>query len=227
MRARAWLRVSTSKQDEETQLSAVVRRIGYGDRGVSWAFDAERDLYRAHAVHGDDSDHPLRRAVFESARRGEFGILVVWALDRFSRADILSVLQDREALARAGVRLVSVQEEWAENDLLVAVAAWQANQELRRKRERAKLAVDYRREQIAKQGYFVNAKGERVTALGRKRKVVIPEAALARAFLLRAGGFGWQAAAKRLAAEGLWQGDKATLRRACKRVEENRPGKAA
>ena len=61
MRARAWLRVSTSKQDEETQLSAVERRIQFGDRGQPWAFDGETDTYRAHAVHGDDQDHPLRR----------------------------------------------------------------------------------------------------------------------------------------------------------------------
>ena len=225
IRARAWLRVSTSKQDEETQLSAVQRRIGYGDRGQPWAFDAELDLYRAHAVSGGDLEHPLRQQVFNDARAGLFSVLVVWALDRWTRGGILVLLQDREVFRKAGVRLVSVQEDWADNELLLAIAAWQAEQEKVRKSERTRAAMQHRREQIERQGFFVNAKGQRVTALGRRR-VEVPTPAVHAALALRREGRSWEQCAAALMERGV-SVDKATLRRACKRVLEIETGSPA
>lgn len=170
-RARAWLRVSTQHQDQEQQLAAVLRRVAYGDRGEPWAFDAERGIYRARGVSRDDEDAPERREVFGDAKAGRFDVLVVWALDRWTGAGILALLLDVERLKKCGVRLVSVQEEWAENELLLSIAAWGSQQELQRKRQRARMAVEDRVERIKSRGGFWSKAGNYVTKMGRPAKI--------------------------------------------------------
>lgn len=211
-RARVWLRVSTDKQDEGNQLEACRRRIAYGDAGVPWAFDEGRDIYRAHDVSGDDLEAPERRLVLADARAGKFDVLVVWALDRWTRAGILTLLGDLEAFKKLGVRLVSVQEDWADNELMYAVSAWQARRELERIRRRTRAAIDERKRQLTDRGWFVNRRGEKVTALGRRR--VLEGEALARACALRAGGASWGAVARALAAEGLGEFKRGTVQSA-------------
>jgi DNA invertase Pin-like site-specific DNA recombinase len=79
-------------------------------------------------------------AMMRDARRGEFAVLLVWALDRFGRDTIGNLLAVRE-LDRLGVRIVSVQDAWLDTtgparELLVAVMSWVAQQERDRRVER-------------------------------------------------------------------------------------------
>ncbi len=80
------------------------------------------------------------------AERGRFGVLLVWALDRLSREGTLKTLLLIDRLARAGVKVKSVQEPWLDPaspmyDLLLPVFAWIANQESRRIGERVKAGL--------------------------------------------------------------------------------------
>lgn len=171
LRARIWARVSEKKQDEEQQIAPCLRRIQFGDRGEPWAFDARSGIYRAHNVHGDDLDHPLRQAVFADAAAGDFEVLVVWELSRWTRGGILVLLRDRERLSKSGVRIVSVREDWADNELLLAIAAWQDKQKLAQVREGTQRAIDALKAQLAARGQFVSRKTGRIrTRLGRPDK---------------------------------------------------------
>lgn len=80
------------------------------------------------------------RACLESAHRGEFDVLIVWALDRLGRrmADVVDVVRK---LDDAGVRLYSVRESWLDmsgptRGLLLAIFGWVAEQERARLVER-------------------------------------------------------------------------------------------
>jgi DNA invertase Pin-like site-specific DNA recombinase len=66
--------------------------------------------------------------------RGEFSVLVVWAVDRLCRQGIEELLRLIRELRERNVSLVSHQEPWlngsdATSELLAAVAAWIATQE--------------------------------------------------------------------------------------------------
>ncbi len=90
---------------------------------------------------------PQFEAMMAAAGRGEFDVLVVWALDRFGRS-LAGNVNDLLALDKLGVRVVSVREPWMDTagpvrDLLVAIFSWVAQQERARliERTRAGLAV--------------------------------------------------------------------------------------
>ncbi|MGO8996496.1 MAG: recombinase family protein [Polyangiaceae bacterium] len=82
----------------------------------------------------------------KDARRGKFGALVVWSLDRFGRS-MVGNLQDVLELDRIGVTVVSVRETWLDTgspvrSLLVAIFSWVAEQERTRLVERTKAGID-------------------------------------------------------------------------------------
>jgi DNA invertase Pin-like site-specific DNA recombinase len=235
VRARIWLRVSTDKQDEENQLAACQRRVAYGDAAVPWAMG---EVYRTR-VSGSGPEFerdPERARVFADARAGRMDVVVVWALDRWTRAGILGLFSDVETLRKAGVRLVSVQEPWADNDLLLAIAAWQAQQEKLRRRERTRAAHDRQRAEIASRGGFYarpKRPGEAprwVSRFGRPPRD-IGGPAIVRALALRVAGFSWNSVAEQLEREGMGRHPARTIQRRCQaageKVEENEPERAA
>ena len=72
--------------------------------------------------------------MLDDAHRGEFSVLVVWAVDRLCRQGIEELLRLIRELRERNVSLVSHQEPWlngsdATTELLAAVAAWVATQE--------------------------------------------------------------------------------------------------
>jgi hypothetical protein len=88
--------------------------------------------------------------LFDADQRGEFSVLVVWAVDQICREGIEELLKLIRQLRERHVTLVSIQEPWlngsdATTELLAAVAAWVANQESKRRSERIKLGLAGRR----------------------------------------------------------------------------------
>lgn len=80
------------------------------------------------------------------AQRGEFGAVVVWAMDRFGRGGVAAISDAVGRLDRAGVALVSVQEPWLDTaspvrELLIAIFAWVAKQERTRLIERTRAGL--------------------------------------------------------------------------------------
>ena len=132
-----------------------------------------------------------RRPVFDDmlddARRGEFRVLIVWALDRFGRSMVGNVRLLLE-LDRLGVTVISVREPWLDTggpvrDLLVSIFSWVAEQERTRLGERTRAGLERAR-----------ARG---AALGRPRRVITPDE-LARARALQEIGSSLRFIAQRL-----------------------------
>jgi DNA invertase Pin-like site-specific DNA recombinase len=84
---------------------------------------------------------PAFRHMMEDAKRRRFDVVIAWSLDRFSREGIRQTFDHLSRLRDAGVSFMSVTETYFREtgpaaDLFIAVIAWVADFERRRKRER-------------------------------------------------------------------------------------------
>lgn len=82
-----------------------------------------------------------------AAHRGEFEVLLVWALDRLGRRGMVEAMQVVTDLDRAGVEVISLREPWlamkgAARDLLVGVFGWVAEQERAQLSARTKAGIE-------------------------------------------------------------------------------------
>lgn len=118
-RAAIYMRASTGKQDIGNQRPAIDQLIA--QRG-----------YKTVAVYSELISAVKQRPQFDrmmrDAARGEFDVLVVWAVDRFGRS-LTGNLADVMELDRVGVKLVSVREHWLDTSgptrsLLLAIVSW-------------------------------------------------------------------------------------------------------
>jgi putative DNA-invertase from lambdoid prophage Rac len=152
--AAAYLRVSSRGQDPENQQTELERLAlvrGYDVRAVY--------VERGSATRGS---RPIFDGMLADAHRGQFRVLLVWALDRFGRSlarNVNAVLE----LERLGVTVISVREPWLDTggpvrSLLIAIFSWVAEQETRRLGERTRAGLERAR-----------ARGQR---LGRPARVL-------------------------------------------------------
>lgn len=209
MRAAIYLRVSSDRQDaanQELQVRALCAARGYTV--------APRYEFRV-TERGDAETNHVKDACREAARRGEVDVVVVWALDRWTRSGIASLILEVGQLKRWGTALVSVQEPWADSsdhgtgELMLAIAGWMAKQEKRRLAERNKATAARLRSELTKKGKLVSARSGRIfTRLGRPSALVSPSALrLARALRTLSGNrftskpMGWPSVAARVKAE--------------------------
>ena len=164
MRVALWLRVSKGEQHTANQGMAL-REMAEG-RG--WQIVKEYRLEGASAWKGEHQD--ALRELLEAARRKEFDIVLVWALDRLDRGGIASMLALVRQFDAADVRLVSYQEGWIETvgelrDLMLSVLAWAAKYESTRRSERIKAGLARRKAQGLTVGRQVGAKDK-----GKRRR---------------------------------------------------------
>jgi DNA invertase Pin-like site-specific DNA recombinase len=178
MKAAIYARVSTKDkgQDVENQLVQLRR---YAD-SQGW----EAVEYVDHET-GKHSDRDGFQRLFEGASRREFGVVVVWALDRFTREGVGKTFGHIDRLAAYGVKFESFTEAHFRTtgpagELMIAVAAWIAKQERIRISERTKAGLATARN-----------KGK---TLGRPRRIFRRDYACA----LREGGMSVRAIAERL-----------------------------
>jgi putative DNA-invertase from lambdoid prophage Rac len=154
MNAAIYLRVSTEKQDANVQLPALYKLC----EGRGWAAPPVFQETESGA-----KPRPTLDKLCERARRGEYQVVVVWALDRLGR-DLWETIARVRGLWAAGVKIASVQDAWIDGadgpvrDLLLMVLSWVAQFERQRLRERTRAGVANAR-----------AKGKR---LGRPRAKV-------------------------------------------------------
>ena len=191
MKAVIYARVSTSEQHAEGQLPEC--RALVAARG--WNLVGERIEVGSAAKH-----RPVWAELLEQGRRGEFNVLVVWALDRLGRS-MHGNLRDVLELEARGVRVVSVREAWLDQsgptrDLVLGVLSWVAEQERVRLSDRTKAGLAR-----------VKAKGIR---LGRPES--IDPTTARRAAQLRETGMSWRSIAKQLGVAAT------TLRRCAEKV---------
>lgn len=142
--AALWARVSSLYQDEENQIPAMQAFADHHGHRVKYTYR----LNDASAFKGEHKER-LQQAL-DDAYRGEYKVMIVWALDRIAREGIEDALRIYRQFAERGVRLVSIQEPWlngtdATVELMMAIAAWVANQESVRRSERIRAGLAARK----------------------------------------------------------------------------------
>jgi len=223
MKAAIYLRVSSDRQDaanQELQVRALCTARGY-------TVDPRHEFHVTEK--GDAERNPVKEACREAARRGEFKVIVTWALDRWTRGGIADLLPDVNQLTKWGVALVSVQEPWADTsddgigELMLAIAAWNARQEKKRLSDRNRATAQRLRSDLTKKGKLVSKRSGKIFVnLGRPRVTVSADAqALAGALRSKPGArfsskaMGWPSVAARIASELGESYAPATLARVC------------
>lgn len=144
-RSAIWARVSTTYQETENQvaqLRAMAERRGW----------EVVEVHRVEESAFKGSHRPALDRVLTDARRGQFEVLLVWALDRLERGGALATMQTWDRFTRAGVQVVSYQEPWTEvagdmRELLLAITGWVARMESARRSERTRAGLERARAQ--------------------------------------------------------------------------------
>ncbi len=116
-------------------------------------------IVREYAAHESTAKRrPTFEAVMADARRREFDVLLVWAIDRFGRS-LEGNVRDVLELERLGVRVMSFSEGWLDTDqrspvrgLLLSIFSWIAEQERLRRSERTRAGLARVRERGSKSG---------------------------------------------------------------------------
>jgi len=163
VKAAFYIRVSTDEQTTDNQRPALEALAGqrgwqiidtYAEQGSAWKDGHQPELKRLLAACRGNRDRP--------------DVVLVWALDRLTRQGPAAILNLIHTFRTYGVRVISYQESWTEapgelEELLLAVAAWVAQQESRRRSERTKAGM----ERARREGRPI---GKRGPDKGRRRK---------------------------------------------------------
>lgn len=152
MRAFLYARVSTAdkEQDAANQLPEMRRCV----EGRAWKLRRE---FIDNVTGTGKKTREQFDEMMEACDRREADIVVIWALDRFTREGPLKTMLLLDRLQRAGVRVKSMREPWLDPDsptydLLVPIFAWIAKQESIRLGERVRAGMDRAREHGARFG---------------------------------------------------------------------------
>lgn len=131
-RAALYLRVSTAEQELETQRRELLELAARRGLQIVATFED---------VESATKTRPGWEQCRTEARRGVFGVLLVWALDRVGRK-LTGIAHSIQELDELGVLVVSHEEPWLEarddpsRALLLRIFGWLAEQEARRLGER-------------------------------------------------------------------------------------------
>jgi DNA invertase Pin-like site-specific DNA recombinase len=156
-RVALWLRVSTDEQHSENQERQLVQMAGQRN----W------EVVRVYRLDGASAYKGEHRGTLDgalaAAHRGEFDVLLVWALDRLDRESPTGPFDLLRRFKAAGCEVVSLTEPWASTDgpfadLLALLVGWFANFESKRKSERIKAGLARRKAQGGHVGRKTGAK---------------------------------------------------------------------
>lgn len=145
-----WYRVSTGRQDTDNQVPDAERLVAARGYDITRTFRLSDTAFK----NGGGARYKAElAALLSAAHRGEFTVVVVWAIDRIIRDEdggAEATLRLVRQLRERGCVLVSVQEDWLNGssqvqDVLLAFAGWRAEQESKRRSERIKAGLEKRR----------------------------------------------------------------------------------
>lgn len=143
MKVAIYARVSKedqAEQDPENQLVPLRQFC----QGMSWEVKKEY----IDRCSGGDSNRPAFQEMLSHVRQRHYDLVLVWALDRFSREGIHQTLGYIEQLKQHNVALKSYQEGWLDTrqsgvaELLIGIMAWIAAEERKRISERTKASLN-------------------------------------------------------------------------------------
>jgi DNA invertase Pin-like site-specific DNA recombinase len=171
-RCAIYARVSTKDKGQDVENQLVQQRRYAESQG--WKVEE----YIDHLT-GKNDKRPRFQALFDAASRREIDVVLVWALDRFTREGVAETFLHIKRLLDHGVQFESLTESHFRTtgpagELMIAIAAWIAKQERVRISERTRAGLD-----------LAKAKGKK---LGRRWVVFDRE----RARELREAGKSWR-----------------------------------
>ncbi len=100
---------------------------------------------------GADSNRPEFKKMLAEARQHHFDLLLVWALDRFSREPVLNTLNYLEQLKKHNVHLksfsdgIDTREMVDTQELIMLILMWQAQNEREKISRRTKAGIQRRK----------------------------------------------------------------------------------
>lgn len=153
-RVAIYARVSTRdrNQDPENQLREL----------REWCRASGYEVFKEYIEHESGrksvTDRPVLNQLFEDGSKKKFDLVLVWALDRFSRAGMTDTVMQLERLGNMGLYFHSYTEPLisTENplvrDILIAVYASLAQQEAVRMSERVKAGLEKAKDNGVKLG---------------------------------------------------------------------------
>ena len=161
MKIAIYARVSKNdeSQDPQNQLNPL--------RDYAKALGGEIVEEYVDLASGGSSDRENFLRMLNDAQKHRFDLLLIWALDRFSREGISNTLGYLKRLGRNGIALKSLQESWLDTQdaglgqLLLAIFSWVAQQERMRIVERTKAGLERAKRQGKKLGRPQGAKDSR------------------------------------------------------------------
>lgn len=147
-KAAALYRVSTGQQDAANQVPDVEHFAGHHGHELAITYSLADSAWNGGKETGEYRA-TIRRAL-DDAWAGKFSVLIVWALDRATREGAEGMLRLIRQFRERGCMVVSVKESWLNTapevqDVLVAFAGWQAQQESNRRSDRVKAGLERRR----------------------------------------------------------------------------------
>jgi DNA invertase Pin-like site-specific DNA recombinase len=142
--AAIWLRVSTEEQREENQLPDLRRFCRHHGYRIAARYEVEDSAWKG-GVGGPEYQAAIQQAL-DAAWRGEFSVLVVWALDRITRKGAEDALRIFREFHERGCTVLSVKEPWLSGSpeiahLLLAFAGWNAEQFSNHRSEQIKAGI--------------------------------------------------------------------------------------
>ena len=184
MTAAIYARVSTRDKGQDTE-NQLIQLRDYCQR-QGWRYVEYIDQ-----ASGKTGDRDAFKRLFADASKRLFDVVVVWALDRFTREGVLETFEYIRDLTRYGVQFESYTEAHFRTtgmagELMLAITAWIAKQERLRIAERVNAGIARARLHGTKSG----------AAIGRPH-VVFDRAAVVE---LRGAGRSWREIATELSA---------------------------
>ena len=141
MRAVLYARVSTGDKGQDTENQLPEMRRFVDTRG----WQLRREYIDTTSASGKRVREQFDE-MLEACDRHEADVIIIWALDRFSREGPLKTMLLLDRLERASVRVKSIKEPWLDPDsptydLLLPIFAWIAKQESVRLGERVRAGM--------------------------------------------------------------------------------------
>ena len=141
MKCVLYLRVSTNEetQDVNNQRQPLLKLA----EALKFEYAGEYVDYAS----GGKTNRPEFQRMLKDSSKHEFDMILVWALDRFSREGILNTLSYMKTLKQNNVAIKSLQESWLDtrddgmSNLLLAIFSWVAQQEKQRISDRVKAGL--------------------------------------------------------------------------------------
>jgi putative DNA-invertase from lambdoid prophage Rac len=171
-KAAAWYRVSTDDQHTDNQVPDVEQFAAHHEYEIGRTFTVDDSAWKNG---GGPEYRAALKAAMDAAWRGEFSVIIVWALDRITRNGAEDALRLVRQFRERGCTLLSVQEPWLNSspeivDVLIAFAGWQAQQESKRRSERIKAGQARRRADVAAGRITGHASGRKPGSKDRKKR---------------------------------------------------------